>query len=711
MKSAWTDADAEDAKTRWSQGEGGADLGLRVYSGRLLGADPSLVLHGGGNVSLKGPAENLFGEVVEAIWVKGSGRDLADLTPEGLTLLELAPLRRLLELPAMTDSEMTKQFSRCQFDPEASSPSIETLVHAALPHRYVDHSHADALLALTNRPDGEERIRELFGEDVGILPYVFPGFDLARAVRELFDSAPSVKGLVLLHHGLFTFGDSARESYERHIDLVHLCERSLEERIGSRTLTASTSEPGRPPEELVATIAPWLRGRLARETGHPDRPHALPILEWRGGVAVRRVVESREAAELCASGPVTTDHLIRTGKNPCFVPEPQWDDLETLKGQIDSALEETRTANIDSIATQSVRQGVPKESRLAANASDPNPKVILLPGAGALCFGATKKDARIAADITEQTLGIKERAQLDGGFLSLSDDHLFDMEFRSLQLKKLARRDDRPLESRVVAISGGAGAIGAAVAEVCAAAGAHVVVTDVDETGLRGVVDKIEARWGRGSAMSLVMDVTDPKSVDAGFDEVRRHYGGIDVLVPNAGIAHVAPVEALGLEDFRRVLDVNLVGYLLFIQAGVRCLKEQGRGGHVVINASKNVFGPGKDFGAYSASKAAGHQLGKVSAIELAPHGIRVNMINADAVFGHDSIRSGLWEEVGPDRAKSRGLEKDDLPEYYRNRNLLKVRVYGHHVGNAVIYFASNQSPTTGATLPVDGGVVDAFPR
>ncbi|MCH7592877.1 MAG: SDR family NAD(P)-dependent oxidoreductase [Planctomycetes bacterium] len=285
------------------------------------------------------------------------------------------------------------------------------------------------------------------------------------------------------------------------------------------------------------------------------------------------------------------------------------------------------------------------------------------------------------------------------------------MEFRGQQTAKIAAASERPLERQVVIISGGAGAIGAAVAEVCVEAGAHVVITDLDANRIAQVADEINERFGARSALGIVMDVTDEKSVRAGYAEAVRTYGGVDVVVPNAGVAHVSSIEEMNVADFRRVMDINATGYLLFMQQGIRVMKRQGIGGNVVISASKNVFGPGAQFGAYSASKAAGHQLGKVAAIELAPAGIRVNMINADAVFGEGKRRSGLWAEVGPSRAKSRNMDEDELPEYYRGRNLLKARVCGYHVGNAVVFFASNATPTTGATLPVDGGLVDAFPR
>ncbi|HUU82810.1 MAG TPA: SDR family oxidoreductase, partial [Phycisphaerae bacterium] len=486
----------------------------------------------------------------------------------------------------------------------------------------------------------------------------------------------------------------------RHIRLVDACERFIDDRVTDHRLTPAFNAPAEP-SELAAGVAPVLRGLLAVPTGNEDRPYRRSILEWRGGDDVLAFASSREAGELATTGPLTTDHLIRTKPWPLFVDNPAWDDPSKLRQQLERAVNDYRDRYKSYIT----------EHGGASDDGDPSPRVVLLPGAGAFCWGPTKRDARIAADITEHTLATMVRAHAIGTYTALTSDHLFAMEHRALQVAKLGRIDKKPLAGQVVFISGGAGAIGSAVAEGCVDAGAHVVVADLDREAMNNVTERIEQRAGTGTAAAVVMDVTDEASVRRGFEEVCRLYGGVDVLVPNAGIAHVAPIEDLTLADFRRVMDVNATGYLLFMRQGIRVLKAQGLGGNIVINSSKNVFGPGKDFGAYSASKAAGHQLGKVAAIELAPYGIRVNMINADAVFSHEDVASGLWAEVGPQRAKSRGMKTEDLPEYYRGRNLLKARVYGHHVANAVVFFASNATPTTGATLPVDGGVVEAFPR
>lgn len=699
MPDCWNDQSAADTIERWGARHG-HDFALRLYTADLIGQDRTLVLHGGGNVSLKRPFRTIVGDEVEALHVKGSGWALAGITPAGMPPLDLAALRRLRSLDALADDAMVNVLRRSCFDATAPTPSIETLLHAFLPHRFIDHSHADAVLALTNQPDGEQHLRAALGERVALVPYVLPGFELAKVVAACYEANPAVEGIVLLQHGLVTFGDDARTAYERHVRIVAACAAYVAQRVAGRRLTVEY-ESRADPAELAALVAPMLRGLIAVPTGDEDHPWVRSVLEWNASADVLDFVHSAEARELAETGPLTTDHLIRTQRRPLYVPEPAWSDADALRRQLAEKIAAYRAE---------YRAYITAHGGACADVNV-SPKVVLLPGAGAFCWGRTKRDARIAADITAQTLATKAQAHIMGSYRALSDAHLYAMEFRAMQLAKLTPVAARPLESQVVVISGGAGAIGAAIAERCARAGAHVAITDLDAQRLAHVVQWIEEACGPGTAAGVVMDVTDEDAVRAGYDEVCRRYGGVDVIVPNAGVAHVAPLEELDVRDFRRVLEINATGYLLFMREGIRVLRRQGLGGHIIINSSKNVFGPGKDFGAYSASKAAGHQLGKIAAIELAPYGIRVNMINADAVFAHADIPSGLWAEVGPQRARSRGMKPEELPEYYRQRNLLKARVYGHHVGNAVVFFASNATPTTGATLPVDGGVAEAFPR
>jgi rhamnulose-1-phosphate aldolase/alcohol dehydrogenase len=704
MRSLWNDADARDAVAKWGAACGEA-VALRVYTSRLIGQDPDLVLHGGGNTSVKESLTTLLGDRALALFVKGSGSSLDRVEPRDLPAVDLAHLRRLRQLPALGDEEMVNQLRTHLFDAGAPTPSVEALLHAFLPHRYVDHSHADAVLAITNQPDGEARVRDALGERVAILPYIMPGFPLAKAVAELYEKEPRVVGIVLLKHGLFSFGESARESYERHIELVDACEGYVARAAAGRALLTPRYAAPAPARELAARAAPILRGLLAEATGDDDAPWQRRICDWRGSDAVRAFCDSAEAAALSQTGPLTPDHVIRTKSLPLFLADPAWDDEGRLRAQLAEAVTRYRSA-YDACFEENVRTKGVLRTRL-----DSGPRVVLLPGAGAFCFGPTAKDAAIAADLTEHTLRTKAKAQALGRYEALSASELFDMEYWSLEQAKLGKARPRPLEGQVVLVTGAAGAIGVGIAEVCAAAGAHVVMADLDGTRALAAAGEIEKKHGARAAFGVVMDVTDEASVRAAFDVACLRYGGVDVVVPNAGIALVRPIAELSAAEARRVSDVNYVGVLLAIREAARVFRLQGTGGHVIVNASKNVFAPGKDFGAYSASKAAAHQLAKVAAIELAPLGVRVNLINADAIFAEGDTRSGLWDEIGPDRARSRGLSLGALPEFYRQRNLLHARVTARHVGNAVLFFATNRTPTTGATLPVDGGVVEAFPR
>ncbi|MFO0840335.1 MAG: bifunctional aldolase/short-chain dehydrogenase [Phycisphaerae bacterium] len=696
MINRWDERAADEAYQSWAPRFGEA-LALRIYSARLLGADTALVLHGGGNVSLKGEFRDLLGESREAIWVKGSGHDLATLEPTGLTPLDLAYVRRLRALASLDDAAMVEAFRTHLLSADAPTPSIETLMHAFLPASFVDHSHADALLAITNQPDGAARVREALGPRAAVLEYVPPGFELAKAVVALHERQPAVHGIVLLQHGLVTFGDTARESYDLHIELVDACERFLA-KAARRGLTVAF-QSNEPPPRLAALAAPLIRGTLARTDD--DAPPSRSICEWRGSATVLEFANSAEAKALSATGPLTSDHLIRTKTHPLYVPQPAWSDAVELDRQLRDAVTEFRVEYGRYVAAHGGD----------AAKLDLSPRVVLLPGAGLLAYGRTRREARIAADVMEHTLAVKRATHAIGEYRSLAAAHLYDMEFRRLQLAKLARDAGRPLERMIVAISGGGGAIGAAIAEKCALAGAHVLIVDLNAERLELVARRIESLCGAGVVETAVADVTDEASVCASFEQACRTLGGVDVIVPNAGAAHVSSLENLSLDDFRRIMRVNADGCLLFLREGARVLRRQGIGGQIVIISSKNVMGPGKDFGAYSASKAAAHQLGKIAAIELAPFDIRVNMVTPDAVFSHEGISSGLWDQIGPSRAASRGMSMQELPEFYRQRNLLRARVLAEHVGNAVVFFASGATPTTGATLPVDGGVVDAFPR
>jgi len=700
MQSRYEDVGAQAAIERW--GAHGEAVALRVYTSRLIGQDPGLVLHGGGNTSVKGRRRTLLGDDVECLWVKGSGSSLDRVEPRDLPALDLAYLRRLRTLDQLSDEEMQNQLRTHLFDASSPNPSVEALLHAFLPQTFVDHSHADAICVLTNQEDGEAILRDAMGDGVLVLPFIMPGFPLAKAVADAFERAPTAHGIVLAKHGLFTFGDTARESYERHIELVDRAERFALSRAEGRVVSFSSLTPEES-RERMGTVGPVLRGLLAERRVDADTKRV--VLELDDSPATLGALGIEDAAALFSTGPLTPDHVIRTKAMPLFVHAPAWGDPSRLAEQLRAGVSAYRDAYDAYFARSCKARGVTRTKL------DSGPRVVLLPGLGAIGVGATKKAARVASDITRHTLRGKVLAAEVGAYEALDELDLFDMEYWSLEQAKLGHATPRALDGQVALVTGGAGAIGAAILERCAASGAHVVAVDRDGDRARAAAEEIDARFGCGTALGVEADVTDEASMRRAFDETCVAFGGVDLVVANAGVALVAAIERVSAAELRRLSDVNYIGVALTIREATRVLRAQGTGGSIVVNASKNVFAPGKDFGAYSASKAAALQIAKVAAIELAPLGVRVNAINADAIFAHGEVTSGLWDEVGPERAKSRGMSTEELPAFYRDRNLLKTAVQAAHVGDAVVFFASGAVSTTGATLPVDGGVAEAFPR
>jgi rhamnose utilization protein RhaD (predicted bifunctional aldolase and dehydrogenase)/NAD(P)-dependent dehydrogenase (short-subunit alcohol dehydrogenase family) len=684
--------------SRWVDADAPADaLERRAYSARLLGAEPSLVLHGGGNTSLKGTAADLFGDERAVLLMKASGRDLAAATAADHVAVDLARARRLLDLPAdpwdTDDRALLRALRACLLEPGDPHPSIETPVHAVIPGRFVDHTHADAVLALTNRPDGEAAVRQALGDEVIVVPYASPGLPLARTVARALEEAgfdseggdPAGGAMVWMRHGVTTWGETAEGSYRRMIELVGRAEDFLRREAagGSR----STRPPEAPDPRRLAAVATALRGALAEATGDPDRPWRRVVLrsasdpETLGDLAAL----DRESAE---TPPLTADHLIRTGARPLWL-------------EVDA----------DLAGADALRDRIP---------ADPRPRVVLVPGLGAFAAGADARTAGIALDVTRHTLRVKAHLAAAGvTYEGLAPEDLEIQEHRGLQAMKVARGEE-PVRSTgmggtVALVTGAAGAIGAGVCRELLAAGAHVAATDLPGQRLGSLAgdlirdDDLAVRADR--LMTTPMDVTDPASVAAAFDAAASRWGGVDLLVVNAGAAHVATLEELDPADFERLERVNVHGTLLVLSEGARRFRRQGTGGDVVLVSTKNVFAPGASFGAYSATKAAAHQLARVASQELAPLGVRVNMVAPDAVFSDGDRRSGLWADVGPARMRARGLSEEELEEYYRGRNLLQARVTARHVGRAVVFFASRATPTTGATLPVDGGLPDATPR
>ena len=702
MKSRWSEAEARKSVSEYGA-DYGEDLALRIYSSRLIGLEPDIVLHGGGNTSVKGTWPNVWGDRIPAIYVKASGCDLAKITPGDYAPLDLEYLRRLRTLESLSDDRMANEFRTHVLDCHAPSPSIETLAHAFLPAKYVDHTHADAILALTNQVRGEEWVREALGDNVIVLPYVRPGFELAKEAIKALETTPIAIGMVWMLHGLVTWGETAQESYERTIQLVDAAEKYLV-RKAARTLTIQVRTPAEVAAARLEQVAPIVRGLLAQPTGDENRPWRRTILAALTSREVLEFVDSAEGKRLALTPPLTSDHLIRTKSLPLWVDNPDFSDLEKLRGQMAKAIAEY-VAAYDTYFERHSAGLAPGVAR-----RDPYPCVILIPGLGAVCSGKNARASRIAKDITEHSLAVKRKVAAMGEYKGLDECHIFNMEYHMLQEAKLTNSHELPLGRQVALITGAAGAIGSAIAEALLGAGCHVALTDLPGPNLDMLVEELKVEF-EDQVIGEAMDVTDADSVRQAFGTAIRQWGGVDLVIVNAGVAHAASLADLNVDDFRRLERVNVEGTLTVLSEAARHFRLQGTGGDIILISTKNVFSPGAGFGAYSATKAAAHQLARIASLELAPLGVRVNMVAPDAVFSHGKRKSGLWAAVGPERMRARGLDEKGLEEYYRQRNLLKVRVTGEDVARAVMFFATRQTPTTGATIPVDGGLPDATPR
>ena len=700
MKSSWSDKKATEFVSQYAA-QWGEDLAYRTYSARLLGAEKSLVLHGGGNTSVKSPYTNLLGESIEAIFVKASGYDLSGIEPQGHPALDLQYLKRLQELPELSDEAMVREIRTHLFDDQSPTPSIETLVHVFIAKKFMDHTHADAILALTNQADGQKVVTEALGEDVLVLDYVKPGFQLARATAEAMEAHPGKRAMVWMRHGLLTWGDTAKESYQSTIELVSKAEEYVAKKA-SNPLKVTVSTPLKKAKERWVQVAPLLRGLLAEPTGD-DQPYRRMILRPLINQETLDFVDSDRGRELAVSQPLTSDHLIRTKAFPLWVDSPPYNEPSQLRDQIAGAIQEYRTSYQDYLDRNQ------EQSETVSTRFDSAPRVILMPGLGAACSGKDVFAANVARDITAQTLEVKARIGAMGNYESLSESDFFAMEYHTLQHRKLEGRE-LPLSRQVALVTGAAGAIGSGLSRVFLEQGCHVAVTDLPGKRLDDLVKELQSQFG-DRVLGVPVDVTDPNSIAEGFAAIVSAWGGVDLVLVNAGVALVSSLEEMDVEDFRRVERVNVEGTLLLLAEAGRHFRAQGTGGDVVVISSKNVFAPGAQFGAYSATKAAAHQLARVASLELAEIDVRVNMVSPDAVFSEGERKSGLWAEVGPDRMRSRGLDEKGLEEYYRNRNLLKARITAKHVAKAALFFCTRQTPTTGATIPVDGGLPEATPR
>ena len=684
MKSLWNDAEAEKMVADYGARGVSRDLALRVYTTRLLGGDPRLVLHGGGNTSLKTRVTDLVGEAWDVLCVKGSGWDMGVIEPQGLPAVKMAPLLKARSLAVLSDEDMVALQRANLIDPSSPNPSVETLLHAFLPHRFVDHTHSTAILAIVDQgEDSEALCRKVFGPRMGYVPYIKPGFDLAKAAAEVFDRDPTVEGLILDKHGIFTFGDSAEEAYGRMIHWVTVAEDYVAANGRPLAAAAVASDVAAPGE-----IAPLLRGAVAfpRGEGVFDRF----VADFRTSDRVRAFLASGDLQRLADTGVSTPDLSIRIKTGPVVLPSPRSGDLAGFAAAAKQAISDYVAAYTDYFRTNDARDDV------ARTMLDPMPRLALVPGLGMFGFGRTLKDARIASDVGDMWIEAVAGAESIGRFRPLSKPELFELEYWSLEQAKLAGNKPKPLTGQIVLVTGGGGAIGAATAKLFAANGAHVVVADSDEEKA-----KAAAKAAGNGSIAAGCDVTDPGSVRHAFDAAVAQYGGVDIVVSNAGAAWEGGIGEIDDALLRKSFELNFFAHQSVAQNAVRIFKQQGTGGVLLFNTSKQAVNPGPKFGAYGLPKAATLFLSRQYALEYGPIGVRSNAVNADR------IRSGLLTgDMIASRSKARGLTEKD----YMAGNLLGLEVTAEHVAQAFLHQALAERTTADVTT-VDGGNIAAALR
>ena len=684
MKSAWNEREASDAVERYGAQGVASDLALRVYSTRLLGRDPKLVLHGGGNTSLKAMTRDVAGAAVEVLYVKGSGTDMGVIEPSGFPAVRLEPLRALRALETLGLDDMTRVQRGFMIDPLAPAPSVEMLLHAFMPAKFVDHTHATAVLSLIDQPNGEALCTEVYDGRMGFVPYRMPGFGLAKLAAEVFDKSPKVEGLILDKHGLFTFGADARQAYERMIEMVTLAEQRLQK---NRSSFASAKLPDR--LASVAEVAPILRGACTLHDADGEGAHRRPILEFRTSAAILTFVNGKDVARYARAGVITPDHVIRTKPWPLIVPAPEAGKLAEFKTATWAAAQKFA----EDYAAYFERN---KSRAPQAVMHDPAPRVVLVPGLGLFGLGESARGAKIAADIAEATVEGITDAEAIGRFVSIPEGDIFDCEFWALELAKLGARQLRPLAGQVAVITGGGGAIGAATAKAFAHAGAAVALLDLD---LKAAQEKA-ATVGSG-ALALSCDVTDASSVAAAYRQVVATFGGVDILVSNAGAAWQGKIGEVDEATLRKSFELNFFAHQKMAQGAVKIMLEQNTGGCLLFNVSKQAVNPGPNFGPYGLPKAATLFLVRQYALDYGADGIRANAVNADR------IRSGLLTaDFIKERAKARGVSEKD----YMSGNLLGREVTADDVAQAFLAQALALKTTADVTT-VDGGNIAAALR
>ena len=682
----------------------GDEVALLIYRSNLLGADLRLTNYGGGNTSCKAMAKNpLTGEETEVMWVKGSGGDLGTMKRNGLAALYVNRLRSLKNIyrGIEQEDEMVELFNHCIYDLSSKAPSIDTPLHGFLPFKHIDHLHPDAAIAIAAAKDGKKITQELFGGTIGWVEWQKPGFDLGLKLKQCLDDNPGIRGIMLGSHGLFTWGDTAYESYVNTLEVIEKCADYLNEKTGkTKAIFGGKNITALPKEERLkqaATLAPLLRGFCSSQTkmvGHftdDDR-----VLEF---------INSKDLNRLAPLGTSCPDHFLRTKISPLVLLLDATEDLNNstaIKEKLAPEFEAYRKMYADYYNTCKH-----PDSPLIRDA---NPVVILYPGVGMFTFAKDKQTARVAAEFYINAINVMKGAEAISEYTSLPRQEAFNIEYWLLEEAKLQRMPKpKPLSGRVALITGSAGGIGKAIAKKFAEEGACVVINDINQERLLSATEEFKKLFGKDSAASVLLDVTNQQTIIEAMQNTALLFGGVDIVVNNAGISISKTIADHTIQDWDKLYDILVKGQFLVSQAGIDMMRKQGFSGDIVNIVSKNSVVAGPNNAAYGSAKAAQAHLTRLMAAEIGADKIRVNTVNPDAVISDSNIWANGWAEG---RAKAYGITVEELPAYYAKRTLLNETILPEDIANACFVFVGGLlNKSTGNILNVDGGVAMAFTR
>jgi rhamnulose-1-phosphate aldolase/alcohol dehydrogenase len=681
----------------------GDEVALLIYRSNLLGADLRLTNYGGGNTSCKAMAKDpLTARETEVMWVKGSGGDLGTLKRSGLAALYVDRLLALKNIyrGIKHEDEMVGLFNHCIYDLNSKAPSIDTPLHGFLPFAHIDHLHPDAAIAIAAAKDGKKITQELFGGKIGWVEWQRPGFDLGLKLKQCLDENPGIRGIMLGSHGLFTWGDTAYESYINTLEVIEQCGQYLEDNIGKKgPVFGGEKLKALPKEERLskaAALAPVLRGFCSS--------HVKMVGHFTDDERVLEFIDSNDLNRLAPMGTSCPDHFLRTKISPLVL-----ELTENADGDV-KALKEKLTPQFESYRQMYAQYYETCKHPNSPAMRDPNPVVILYPGVGMFTFSKDKQTARVAAEFYINAINVMKGAEAISSYTSLPRQEAFDIEYWLLEEAKLQRMPKpKALSGRVALVTGSAGGIGKAIAKKFTDEGACVIINDNDETRLESAKKEFQQQYGRDVFIGELLDVTSPDAIKKAYKAAALAFGGVDIVVNCAGLSISKPIQDHTEKDWDILYDVLVKGQFLVTQAGVEVMRKQGIGGDVLNIASKNGLVSGPNNAAYGSAKAAQLHLSRLNAAELGPDKIRVNVVNPDAVISDSKIWEGAWAEG---RAKAYGVKVEELPAYYAKRTLLNEIILPEDIANACFVFVGGlMNKSTGNVLNVDGGVAMAFVR